>query len=88
MQTLFDLLGRRPAAIYLEPPQHANANDVLVEEIDDPAHEAPISAENARTKLRHPHVSVASVRPMPVHEDQPLQEPELRDGVVGRVHSL
>lgn len=37
-----------PGTVNLEPPEHADTDDVLIEEVDD-------------------HVSIASIRPVPVY---------------------
>jgi len=71
-----NLLSSTPSTIDLEPPENSNTNDVLVEEIHDPA----------QKKLGHDrikgfkvlHVSISRIRPMTVHQQQAFQESELK----------
>lgn len=64
-------VGCTPCAVNLEPPEHTDADDVLVKEVDDPVGKAvgqqiQTSATGVRCCL---HVSIASIRPLAMYEE-------------------
>ena len=80
-------LGRTPTTVDLIPPQHANTDDILVEEVDDPEESVsePIPYECLPVDS---HIPIPRIRPVTMHEQQTLEEAELRNRIVGRVDSL
>jgi hypothetical protein len=61
-------LGGAPGAVNLEPPKHTDTDNVLVEEIENPMGRNCQSNATDSSYEKHPHVSVAVVRPVSMNE--------------------
>ena len=71
-----NVLLTAPRAVDHVPPKDTDTHDILVEEVHDPK-EIDISHDLDLVHMQDSHVSVTCIRPVPVNEQQPLEETEL-----------
>ena len=71
-----DSLLTAPRTVDHVPPKDTDTHDILVEEVHDPE-EIDISLVLDLVHMQDSHVSATCIRPVPVNEQQPLEETEL-----------